>query len=241
MATSPSLALSDYQRAARTLAVKSALPLAAVLLSPSAQAQAVAFHPTSGNVISPGLTTNRLFIDFDTFKISHSLISSSDSQLSVAAGGSYADGVTADVSADNIAAVFVDGITIAQRLNASYPVNSALTFGPSQYAYLNSYSYDVPAFWANAVGSFIGLKFTANDAQVHYGWLQVNTNADASEVTLLGFGYNQTPGASILAGEGTEYVPVAVPEPISSAALLALGAAGLVAYRRRKHLQRAAA
>ena len=65
--------------------------------------------------------------------------------------------------------------------------------------------------------------------------VKLQTNADATTITVLAMGYNDTPGASILAGQGL----AAVPEPASSAALLALGAAGLVAYRQRKKLQRA--
>ncbi|MBS0632363.1 MAG: PEP-CTERM sorting domain-containing protein, partial [Verrucomicrobia bacterium] len=93
--------------------------------------------------------------------------------------------------------------------------------------------------WSNATG-YVGVKFLAadfngSDAVYNYGWIKLQTNVDASQLTVLAFGYNDVDGGAISAGQG----PTPVPEPATSAALLALGAAGLVAYRQRKQLRRA--
>lgn len=87
MTTQPSPALSGYQRSARSLGAKSALPLAAAaaaLLPASAHAQAVAFHPTTGNVVG---TYGQLFINTTNFTLSPTT-----GDVRIASGyGGYAD------------------------------------------------------------------------------------------------------------------------------------------------------
>jgi MYXO-CTERM domain-containing protein len=76
----------------------------------------------------------------------------------------------------------------------------------------------------------IGFEFTATDG-THYGWADVLIS-DGS-LTVNEWAYNATPNASIPAGEDAGPVP----EPAQSAAalgLLALGAAGVSAYKRRR-------
>jgi len=76
----------------------------------------------------------------------------------------------------------------------------------------------------------IGFEFTATDG-THYGWADVLIS-DGS-LTVNEWAYNATPGASIPAGEDAGPVP----EPAQSATglgLLALGAAGVSAYKRRR-------
>lgn len=68
---------------------------------------------------------------------------------------------------------------------------------------------------------YIGLAFTLADG-LHYGY------AEVAGATLVAYGYQSTPGASIL----TAAAAAAVPEPASTAVFLA-GAFGLAAIRRR--------
>jgi hypothetical protein len=83
---------------------------------------------------------------------------------------------------------------------------------------------------------YLGLRFSNdNGANYYYGWAQIVLPAflpaTPANIQLLGFAYETTPNASILAGV------TAVPEPVSTT-LLALGAAGLVEYRRRRKQKR---
>lgn len=86
--------------------------------------------------------------------------------------------------------------------------------------------------WNPGDRGYLGLAFPANAATgggaavgtLLYGWAEVSYNANQS-LTLYRFGYDNAGGSSV-AG--------AVPEPGSLAATAALGAAGLLAYRRRR-------
>jgi PEP-CTERM motif len=81
---------------------------------------------------------------------------------------------------------------------------------------------------------YLGLKFLIG-ASVHYGWADISVNPDLS-VTLHSFAYESCADQSINAGQTTNGATCSdapVPEP-HSAALLAMGAAGLLAYRRRR-------
>jgi hypothetical protein len=75
---------------------------------------------------------------------------------------------------------------------------------------------------------FIGFKFVSDSATL-FGW--ANITIAPNSLTFTDWAYQSTPGAAILVG--TE----AIPEPATAATglgLLALGAAGVSAYKRRK-------
>lgn len=77
--------------------------------------------------------------------------------------------------------------------------------------------------WAPGDTGYLGLRVSISGV-TSYGWAQVMIGLD-STVTVLDFAYNDEQDASILAGQ--------VPEP-HSALLLALGASGVAAMRRRR-------
>lgn len=117
----------------------------------------------------------------------------------------------------------------------AYPVNlmegvlvSSQTFGgQTSFASYGNFGYLSNFQTSGGDGrGFVGIRFTIGGA-VHFGWAEV-TGLGSDSAILHAFGYNATPGAGSITGGGA-----AVPEP-SSAILLALGAAGLATWRRRR-------
>jgi hypothetical protein len=88
--------------------------------------------------------------------------------------------------------------------------------------------------------AYLGVEFDGPDALLHYGWVQVSAcvpdnsgstnpcNDPNALLTVDSYAYQSTANTDILAGQTAD-----TPEP-SSFALFALGAAGLLAFRRRK-------
>lgn len=79
-----------------------------------------------------------------------------------------------------------------------------------------------PASPGTSAEGYVGLDYTGN-----YGWADIVINADYT-ISLNAFGYDPD-GASVTAGAGLDPVP----EP-ASIILMALGAAGMTAFRRRQ-------
>jgi hypothetical protein len=85
-------------------------------------------------------------------------------------------------------------------------------------------------FLNSSIG-FVGIKFKVSGSD-HFGWIRVHANigpSNAVTTTVLDWAYNDVAGASITAGEGI------APEPSTmSMGILAAGAAGVLAWRRRR-------
>ena len=85
--------------------------------------------------------------------------------------------------------------------------------------------------WYSVVGGFGGtgyLGFYMDDgADRYYGWAHINVNGSRNEFTLYSLGISDTIGETAYAGMGTY-----IPEPMTMS-LLALGATGLLARRKR--------
>jgi hypothetical protein len=121
--------------------------------------------------------------------------------------------------------------------NASFPFYvTALTsgdlidssaVGPTFYGSL-AYAANPNAEFDGVPGAFIGLSFPigANDlAHTHYGWVRVTIDNAAGSFVINDWAYNTVAGEPIRAGQ--------VPEP-TSLGMLAAGAAGVAAMRRRR-------
>jgi hypothetical protein len=79
---------------------------------------------------------------------------------------------------------------------------------------------------------FLGLEIPTGVGAYDYGWLEMR--GGGATVTVLGYAYDETPGADIMAGEISNHTLLAVPEPTSlGLTLAALGALGFVVSRKR--------
>jgi len=96
--------------------------------------------------------------------------------------------------------------------------------------------------WLRLKQAYLGLKFVIK-GKVHFGWARVNLTATGRLVinaTLTGYAYETTPGKPIIAGKtngSDEVASIGQLNPASQPAslgLLARGATGLVAWRRRE-------
>jgi hypothetical protein len=143
------------------------------------------------------------------------------SGIGAARAGVFASGGTAafagfSASGFPYVSKLASGVNInGANFNAAYPVGT-LAFA---YGYANSQ-------WLAPGTGFIGLRFNTGSG-TEYGWARVTMDGSPGNTfTLVDYAYGDV-GQSINAGQ------TAVPEP-GSLALLALGGAGLVAWRKRR-------
>ena len=114
------------------------------------------------------------------------------------------------------------GLTAAvASLSNGTIVGSASTFG-------NTASSVTAGGWVLNADNNFGFRFLGADAQTHYGYGVFAVGATMGVRTLTTVAFESTPGLAIT-------IPVSVPEPSTAlSALLATGAAGLWAVRRRR-------
>jgi len=123
------------------------------------------------------------------------------------------------------------GDTIGSSAAFNFNLKASFRYGQI-YTSSNSFTEDGP--WSGAPGSsgFAGITIKAAGKPDIYAWLRFeltnNANGVPNGITLIDWAYEDT-GASILAGQTASAVPLP-----GSLGLLAMGASGLAAFRRRK-------
>ncbi|MBI1325134.1 PEP-CTERM sorting domain-containing protein [bacterium] len=125
----------------------------------------------------------------------------------------YYPGVTTGFDVGNLAV----GTTVGSSADFITSSNTSNTFfGPN------------PGEWLLNSPNYVGFSFVAADTAVHYGWLRIDVGAAVTVRTIMEVGYSAIPGQSVQVG--------VVPEPSTVImGLLASGATGVIAWRRRIH------
>ncbi|BBO86547.1 hypothetical protein DSCO28_71130 [Desulfosarcina ovata subsp. sediminis] len=115
------------------------------------------------------------------------------------------------------ASIYAGGSWNVKILDSGYKISAG--------RYFAGYPY-----WTSNCGEsgYMGIKFKISGSW-HYGWIEASINAAGDEITLYSWAYEDVAGQPIDAGDTGSPVPIP-----GSLALLASGAAGLAALRRRK-------
>lgn len=140
-----------------------------------------------------------------------------------AAGGSLGGGSLNGVSIAGIAGTFSYASNVASGQAISALTNWLSASAAGSMAFGPGYGGDQ---FLSAGEGFMAVRWN-DGADTFYGWVRVNMNgASENSFTVVDYAF-AGPGESLMTGEGV------VPEP-GSLAGLALGAAGLAAWRRRR-------
>jgi hypothetical protein len=119
----------------------------------------------------------------------------------------------------------------ASLFNLSATIDgAAATWGTT--AYFDS-NWATNGSWQNGAptSGYVGLRLI-NGGNYNYGWAAITYNDVANVLTLTEFAFESQVNIAVAAG--------AIPEPANAALLLAAGAAGVIAFRRRKREEAAA-
>jgi hypothetical protein len=111
------------------------------------------------------------------------------------------------------------------KLGDSYDVTSASQWWVSNEVGLYGYGwYGCVGPWSGGGSGYLGMYIDDVDGR-HYGWAHISVGGARNEITLNSFAFEMTPDTPI-------HIPD-IPEPVTMS-LLATGAAGLLARRKRK-------
>lgn len=119
---------------------------------------------------------------------------------------------------------FFSGFGYASALSEGDLIDASTTAGGPFQSSMAYGGNNPNAEFNNVSGAFLGLEFPIN-ATSHFGWVRVTIDNAAGTFVINDWAYNSVPGEGLRAGQ--------VPEP-TALGLLAAGAAGVAAMRRRK-------
>ena len=195
---------------------------------------AAAGNATAGIIYTDVNPDAVLNTDGATFEIDFGGLSSNQFRITLVLGATYNDYKT------NVLKLYKQSEDASWRTMSFRPMalnyNQQVNTGTAKWlntlgtmAYLRTNPMAVTRlsggyFW-NTTDKYLGLKFKIG-TNTHYGWAHVMApGADVVLAVITGYAYNDTPDGNIAAGD--------IPEA-GSLALLALGAAGLTAWRKKR-------
>ncbi|MCA9235173.1 MAG: PEP-CTERM sorting domain-containing protein [Planctomycetales bacterium] len=191
-----------------------AYTMAAAAAASAADAQAAVVYSGVQNLAIGQFSSQDLNLDGDAYN---------DILLKnyVFGGGNY-QGATVQFYPGKLVG-FNNGLAYASALGPCAVIDSS-TVGADFFGTLAYGSFDPNAEFNNANGAFIGLSFPIAGA-THYGWVRVTIDNAAGTFVINDWAYEDVAGAGI--------TTPCVPEP-TTLGLLAAGAVGVAAMRRRK-------
>ncbi len=129
----------------------------------------------------------------------------------------------------NANALYINGYPIP--LAGGTMIDGSLAFatnGKSPKYLLSDTNGSLKGSWPNDLqqSRYLGLRFLIGQS-THYGWAEVSTQLGSADMTIVRYAYESEAGVGIQVPSGD------VPEP-STMALFALGAAGVMALKRKR-------
>ncbi|MBA4107595.1 MAG: hypothetical protein C0485_17805 [Pirellula sp.] len=138
-------------------------------------------------------------------------------------GGPY-QGATVNFAPGKVVG-FNNGLAYVSALSAGALIDG-MTAGPGFFGSMAYGAANPNAQFNNVTDAYVGLTFPSG-ANTYYGWIRVDVNNAAKTFLIKDWAYESQSGVGIKAGDGL------VPEP-ATLGLLACGAAGIAAMRRRR-------
>jgi hypothetical protein len=206
-------------RVAKRLASYTALAGAFLAAPQIAKATVVYVDLTSAPIAIP-TNNERLYLNFVTGDFDNESVSGWDFN----AFGQQFLLFAAQGNKENLSAFVFSNFQVA-ALTAGTLISSASPFATGGLE-------GNPAFYTTQNSAYIGMEFR-NEAtgQIDYGWVLLSTTGpNGVPASVIGYAYENT-GQSVLAGQTSD-----VPEPSTAAlfGIMAAGAAGVRAWRKRK-------
>lgn len=203
--------------------------MAAPAFAPSADAAIVYSGIINLNI---AVTLNGLYLNVQTYPAAGSINEPGNTDGSTVPGwdiNPFGSSSLSFFSASSPA--FPTAGTYVQRTGgggvANLPVGTLIDI-TSAYGSNAANSTDNQPFVLSSSSNYVGFRFFAADGLIHYGWMQLSLGATFTSRTLVAFAWEDVAGVGIPAG--------VVPEPTTFALLgvMAAGAFGVRAWRKRK-------
>ena len=206
------------------VAICGALGAASVIIAPCEEAKAadiVYYEPNGGAGWVVPNTINGLYINVETQVAGAAFANVPGWDLNPY--GTSTTSINWVAAATPSGQVIMSGSSIVSSLPQGFTISSSSIFGNTA-----STTNAAVGAWTLNARNYVGYRFVGADTFTHYGWLSMDVGATMGVRKIMQVSYNSVANAAIT-------IPAAVPEPSTVVmGLLAGGATGVIAWRRRK-------